>query len=65
MHVLGLKLKIWFTYIVFQLMIISFLKLTLFLLIKWAEAALIYKAVIVRNLIIQAAPMAIKNIETM
>ena len=65
MHVLGLKLKLWFTYIVFQLMIISVLKLTLFLLIKWAEAALIYKAVIVRNLINQAAPMAIKNIETM
>ena len=65
MHVLGLKLKILFTYIVFQLMIISFFKLTLFLLIKWAEAALIYKAVIVRNLINQAAPMAIKNIETM
>ena len=45
-------------------MIISFFKLTLFLLFKWAEAALIYKAVIVRNLINQAAPMAIKNIET-
>ena len=42
----------------------KFFKLTLFLLIKWAEAALIYKAVIVRNLINQAAPMAIKNIET-
>ena len=65
MHVLGLKLKICFTYIVFQFMIISFFKLTLFLLFKGAEAALIYKAVIVRNLINQAAPMAIKNIETM
>ena len=65
MHVLGLKLKIWFTYIVFQFMIISFFELTLFLLFKWAEAALIYKAVIVRNLMNQAAPMAIKNIETM
>ena len=43
----------------------KFFKLTLFLLFKWAEAALIYKAVIVRNLINQAAPMAIKNIETM
>ena len=43
----------------------KFFKLTLFLLFKWAEAALIYKAVIVRNLINQAAPMAIKNNETM
>ena len=37
----------------------------LFLLIIRAEATLIYKAVIVRNLINQAAPMIIRNIETM
>ena len=65
MNVMVLKLKKWFTYIVFQLMIMSFFKLTLFLLIIRAEATLIYKAVIVRNLINQAAPMIIRNIETM
>ena len=43
----------------------KFFKLTLFLLIIRAEATLIYKAVIVRNLINQAAPMIIRNIETM
>ena len=43
----------------------KFLKLTLFLLIIRAEATPIYKAVIVRNLINQAAPMIIRNIETM
>ena len=42
----------------------KFFKLTLFLLIR-VEATLIYKAVIVRNLINQAAPMIIRNIETM
>ena len=40
-------------------------KLTLVLRIIRAEATLIYKAVIVRNLINQAAPMIIRNIETM
>ena len=43
----------------------KFFKLTLFLLIIRAEATLIYKAVIVRDLINQAAPMIIRNIETM
>ena len=43
----------------------KFFQLTLFLLIIRAEATLIYKAVIVRNLINQAAPMIIRNIETM
>ena len=43
----------------------KFFKLTLFLLIIRAEATLIYKAVIARNLINQAAPMIIRNIETM
>jgi len=43
----------------------KFLKLTLFLLIIRAEATLIYKAVIVRNFINQAAPMITRNIETM
>jgi len=42
-----------------------FFKLTLFLLIIRAEATLIYKAIIVRNLINQAAPKIIRNIETM
>ena len=63
MNVMGLKLKMIYLHC-FQLMIISF-KLTLFLLIIRAEATLIYKAVIVRNLINQAAPMIIRNIETM
>ena len=43
----------------------QFLKLTLFFLIIRAEARLIYKAVIARNFISQAAPMIIRNIETM
>ena len=42
-----------------------FFKLTLFFLIIRAEATLIYKAVIVRNLINQPAPMIIRKIETM
>ena len=43
----------------------KFFKLTLLLLVIRAEATLIYKAVIVRNVINQAAPMIIRNIETM
>ena len=43
----------------------KFFKLTLFLFIIRAEATLIYMAVIVRNFINQAAPMTIRNIETM
>ena len=69
MNVMGLKYfkkMIYLHYIVFQLMIISFLNyITLVLRIIRAEATLIYKAVIVRNLINQAAPMIIRNIETM
>ena len=61
----GFKIKNMIYLLFFSINDTKFFKLTLFLLIKWAEAALIYKAVIVRNLINQAAPMAIKNIETM
>ena len=43
----------------------KFFKLTLFLLIIRAEATLIYKAVTVRNLKNQAAPMIIRNMQTM
>ena len=43
----------------------KFFKLTLFFLIIRAEATFIYKAVIVRNLINQPAPMIIRKIETM
>ena len=43
----------------------KFFNLTLFLLIIRAEATLIYKAVMARNFINQAAPMIIRNIQTM
>ena len=40
-------------------------KLTWFFLIIRAEATLIYKAVVVRNIVNQPAPMIIRKIETM
>ena len=61
---MGLKFKIWFTFI-FSIDDNMFFKLSLFLLIIRAEATLIFKAVIVRNVINQAAPMIIRNIEAM
>ena len=65
MNVMGLKLKKLIYLYYFLINDNKFFKLSLFLLIIRAEATLIYKAVIVRNLINQAAPMIIKNIETM
>ena len=65
MNVMGLKLKKLIYLYYFLINDNKFFKLLLFLLIIRAEATLIYKAVIVRNLINQTAPMIIKNIETM
>ena len=65
MNVMGLKLKNDVLTYCFSINDNKFFKLTLFLLIIRAEATLIYKAVIVRNFINQAAPMIIRNIETM
>ena len=65
MNVMGLKLKEMFYLHCFSINDNKFFKSTLFLLIIRAEATLIYKAVIVRNLINQAASMIIRNIETM
>ena len=64
MNVMGFKFEIWFIYIV-SINDNKFFKLTLFFIIIRAEATLIYKAVIVRNLVNQPAPMIIRNIETM
>ena len=64
MNVMGLKLKNIYLHC-FSINDKKFFKLTLFLLIIRAEATLIYKAVIVRSLINQAAPMIIRNIERM
>ena len=61
----GLKIKNMIYLHCFSINDNKFFKLTLFLLIIRAEATLVYKAVTVTNLINQAAPMIIRNIETM
>ena len=64
MNVMGLKFE-YDSFTLFSINDYMFFKLTLFFLIIRAEATLIYKAVIVRNLINQPAPMIIRKMEAM